>query len=504
MPENKKLIAKNTLYLYVRMLLVMCVALYTSRVILSSLGATDYGIYNVVGGIVIMFSFLSGSLSGATSRYMSYDLGRNDFAQLRKTFSASLNIYIATAILIMILGEILGLWLLCNKLTIPSDRMNAAHWVLQFTIITAFFNFTQYPYTASLIAHENMSVYAYAGIYEAVSRLIIALAIMISPIDHLIFYALLLMINQIGVLLFYRYYAFRKYEECRFQLIKDKDLYKKLLSYSGYDMLPSMGFIVQEQGINIMLNVFFGPVVNAAKAISTQVNGALNQFVINILQAARPQVIMQYAQGNTKEMYSLTFLVAKFSYLLMLAMIMPLWVEMDYVINLWLGDVAPPKSSLFCKIVLLNVMVNALSSSIAMSMHAIGKLRYYSIINSILFLLPLPIGYVFFRFGLPDYSILLLSVIFNILIAVNVLIQLYHLKKYNLSYVFKDICIVCTVITILTYMVLSLEHIYLTEGFLRLVAVVLTSSIMISCYSWLYVLSNSQRKHIKTLILNKL
>lgn len=500
---NKKLIVKNTLFLYTRMILVMCVTLYTSRVILSSLGATDYGIYNVVGGIVIMFSFLSGSLAGATSRYLSYDLGRNDFCQLDRTFSASLNIYIATAIIIVILGEIVGLWLLNTKLAIPSGRLFAAHWVLQFTIITSFFNFTQFPYTASLIAHEDLTVYAYVGIYEAVSKLIIAFAISLSPIDTLIFYALLLMINQICVLLFYRYYSYQKYTECRFRLIRDKVLYMKLLSYSGYDILPSMGYIVQEQGINIVLNMFFGPIVNAAKAISTQVNGALNQFVANILQAARPQVIKHYAQGNPGEMYSLTFLVAKFSYLLMLAITLPLFVEMEYIIYLWLGESAPKETPLFCRIILINVLIGSLGSSMAMSMHAIGRLRNFSIINSILYLLPLPLGYVCFKVGYPASTILIFSVIFNILILLNIFIQLYRIERFNLYYVFKDICAVCSVITLVTYAVLSHEQIYIYEGFSRFLIILFTSILLVLCLGWYFALNKLQRASVKMIVSDK-
>lgn len=499
--SDKKLIAKNTLFLYFRMILVMCVSLYTSRVILQTLGAEDYGIYSVVGGIVVMFSFLSGSLAGATSRYLSFELGAGVYQNLLKTFSTSLNIYIAIGIIIVVLGEFAGLWLLYYKLTIPADRMYAAFWVLQFSILTTFISFTQYPFTAAIIAHENMSIYAYIGVYEAISKLLIAYAILISPIDTLIFYALLLMLNQICIQAFNISYAYRKYSECRFKLTKEKHLYKKLLSYSGYDLLPSMGSVVQDQGINILLNIFFGPIVNAARAITVHVNGAFNQLIINVLQAARPQVIMQYAKGNTDEMYYLTFLVAKSSYLLMLAIVMPMFLEMNYIIDLWLGESAPIQTVLFCKIGFLNVLIGSLSSSISMSMHAIGKLRNFSIINSILFLMPLPLGYLLFKLGFPEYSILLLSVAFNILIMVNILIQLYRIEKYNLELIFKDICIVCFVITVFSYVVLSFEQQHMTGGFLRLFILSFSSVLLIASYSWIFVLTTNQRKLIKSILL---
>ncbi len=397
--ENNKRIAKNAMFLYFRMFLVMCVTLYTSRVILNTLGASDYGIYNVVGGIVILFSFLTGSLAGATSRFLAYDLGKGNQQQLEKTFSASLNIYVVIAFFILLLGEILGLYFLQYKLTIPLERATAAFWVLQCSLITSFFTFTQYPYTATLLAHENMSIYAYFGIYEALSKLVIAFIITISPIDQLIFYALLLMLNQICILSFYRFYATKKYNECRFRLIKDKPLYKKLISYSGYDMLPSMGYVFQDQGSNILLNMFFGPIANSARAIAFQVNGALNQLVTNVIQATRPQVVKNYAQGNPEEMYHLTFLAAKFSYLLMLAMVIPLFLEIDYIIYLWLGDAAPEETAIFCRILLISMLVQTIVNSLSMAMHAIGKLRLFSITNTILYIAPLPIGYFFSRWG---------------------------------------------------------------------------------------------------------
>ncbi len=493
---NNKRIAKNTLFLYVRMLLVMCVTLYTSRVILTTLGATDYGIYNVVGGIVVLFSFLTGSLAGATSRFLAYDLGEGNQQQLEKTFSASLNIYISIALLIMILGEALGLYFLSYKLSIPVERETAAFWVLQFSLITSFFTFTQYPYTATLLAHENMSIYAYFGIYEAISKLLIAYIITISPIDQLIFYALLLMVNQICILSFYRFYATRNYKECRFRLIKEKPLYKKLLSYSGYDMLPSMGYVFQDQGTNILLNMFFGPVANAARAIAFQVNGALNQLVTNVIQATRPQVIKSYAQGNSGEMYNLTFLAAKFSYLLMLAMVIPLFLEMDYIIHLWLGEAAPNETVIFCRIILLTMLVQTIVNSLSMAMHAIGKLRLFSITNTILYLLPLPVGYLLFKMGFPGYSIFIVSCLTMSLMLLNMLFLLHYTERFSYTDFLKHVLFVCILITLLAIIAPTLLHYTCPCGFVRLVFIVLVTEVTLVFLVWRIAMDEHQRMQL--------
>ena len=497
---NKQLIAKNTIYLYTRMLLVMCITLYTSRVILHTLGASDYGVYSVVGGIVVMFSFMTGSLAGATSRFLSFDLGKGDYEQIKCTFSASLNIYLAVAILIVFLGEIVGLWLVTNKLTIPDDRMTAAFWVLQFSIITAFFNFTQYPYTASLLAHENMSVYAYLGIYEAVSKLAIAYAITVSPIDSLIFYAFLIMLNQICILTFYRLYASRKYYECRFRIIRDKNLYKKLLSYSGYDMLPSMGFVFQNQGTDILLNIFFGPIANAARAISGQINGVLNQVISNLMQAARPQVIKSYAQGESQVMYNLTFLVSKYAYMLMLAMVIPLFFEMEYIIQLWLGSEAPTQTVLYCRIILLTGLVGTFTYALTMPMHAIGKLRNFSIINSLLYLIPIPVSYIMYRLGAPDYTIFLAIFVSNILIFFCTLFLLHQIERFSWSAYVNGILAICFLITVLSILYPIAMHFLFPTGLMRLIVVVLGSELIIGLLVWFIAMDQGIKSKVKDVV----
>ena len=395
------------------MLVVMVVSFFASRVILQVLGASDYGIYNVVGGIVTMMGFLNGALGSSSSRFLTYELGKGNQSRLNKTFSASLNLHIGVALLVFIVGETLGLWFVMNKLVIPEDRELAAFWVYQFSVITTMISFTQVPYNASLIAHENMSVYAYVGLYEAISKLLIVYAITISPMDNLIFYGLLIMLNTTGIQLFYRYYTTKRYEECRFRIIKEKKLYKTLLGYSGWDLFGGIAVICQGQGINILLNLFFGPVVNAARAIAIQVQSGVSQFVNNFLTAVRPQVVKNFAEGNTDEMYSLTFNAAKYSYMLMLALVLPVCFEIRFILSIWLGEKAPEDTAIFVILILLTYLMETFHSASLMSYHAIGKIKLGNIVGGTMMIMALPISYVSLKFGAPAYSVFIVIFLVN-------------------------------------------------------------------------------------------
>ena len=277
---------------------------------------------------------LNGALSSSTSRFLAYELGMKDAEMLKRTFSVSLNLHMAVAFIVLLLAETIGLWFFYEKMVIPVERLSAAWWVYQFSIVTVMVNFTQVPYNASLIAHENMSIYAYEGLYDAFSRLAIAYLLSLSPMDDLVFYALLLMLNTFLIQFFYRFYTYRRYQECRFRWITDKTLYKRQLAYSGWEMFGGLASISQGQGINILLNLFFGPMVNAARAVAYQIQTAVNHFVINFLMATRPQVIKSFAEHNYERMYSLTFKSARYSFFLMLALILPICFELRFILNM--------------------------------------------------------------------------------------------------------------------------------------------------------------------------
>ena len=314
---NNKRIAKNTIFLYFRMILVLVVTLYTSRIVLDELGEVDYGVYNVVGGVIIMFTFINSSMATSTQRFLTFELGKDDNEQLKKTFSASLNIHIVLGIIVFLLAETIGLWFVNVKLVIPTDRLFAANIVYQSTIISFMLNITQVPYNASLISHEEMNVYAYMGILEAVAKLSLAYFLVLYNGDKLIFFAISLLIIHAVLLLLYRGYCIRKYDECRFFLFWDYSFYRRLTSFAGWNMFGSIAWVCRGQGINILLNLFFGPVMNAAKGIADKVSSSVMGFVRNFNTAMNPQITKNYAVGNTKDMEILCYRGTKFAFLLL-------------------------------------------------------------------------------------------------------------------------------------------------------------------------------------------
>lgn len=500
--DNKR-IAKNTIFLYIRMMVVMLVSLFTSRVILNTLGATDYGIYNVVGGIVTIVSFLNSALGASTSRFLTFALGEKNIQKQKSTFGACLNLHIGIALLVLILGETVGLWFFYEKMVIPDERMVAAFWVYQFSILTTMVSFTQVPYNASLIAHEEMSIYAYVGLYEAISRLIIAYLITISPIDKLVFYGLLLLINTIVVQLFYRWYAVKHFEECRFSLVKDKVLYKRLLSYGGWDLFGNLALVCQGEGVNLLLNVFFGPVVNAARAIAFQIQGAVTQFVSNFMTAVRPQVIKNYAEGNVDKMYTMTFYAAKFSYILMLALVVPIIYEIRFILGIWLGDAVPDETALFAVIVLMTYTWRTFHIAALMPYHAIGKIKTGNVTIGPLMIATLPIGYVLFKCGCPAYSVFLAIFAVEIVSMFAIYWLIHRYEYFPYKYVFTKILIPCGLVTVFTMIVPAFITHLMNDGWARLIIVGISTEFSLLLSALYLGLNKEERTRIFSFIKNK-
>lgn len=500
--DNKR-IAKNTIFLYIRMMVVMLVALFTSRVILNTLGATDYGIYNVVGGIVTIVSFLNSALGASTSRFLTFALGEKNIQKQKSTFGACLNLHIGIALLVLILGETVGLWFFYEKMVIPEERMVAAFWVYQFSILTTMVSFTQVPYNASLIAHEEMSIYAYVGLYEAISRLIIAYLITISPIDKLVFYGLLFLINTIVVQLFYRWYAVKHFEECRFSLVKDKALYKRLLSYGGWDLFGNLALVCQGEGVNLLLNVFFGPVVNAARAIAFQIQGAVTQFVGNFMTAVRPQVIKNYAEGNVDKMYTMTFYAAKFSYILMLALVVPIIYEIRFILGIWLGDAVPEETALFAVIVLMTYTWRTFHIAALMPYHAIGKIKTGNVTIGSLMIATLPIGYVLLKCGCPAYSVFLAIFTVEIVSMFAIYWLIHRYEYFPYKYVFTKILIPCGLVTVFTIIVPAFITHLMNDGWARLIIVGIATEFSLLLSALYLGLNKEERTRIFSFIKNK-
>lgn len=504
MLTSNKTIAKNTAFLYVRMLVVMAVMLYTSRVVLEVLGAEDYGIYDVVGGIVTIMAFLNGALSASTSRFLTFELGRGNIEKLKETFSASLTLHICIAILVFVLGETVGLWFFFEKLVIPADRINAAFWVYQFSIINTIVNFTQVPYNASLIAHENMSVYAYVGLYEALSKLSIVYLIYVSPIDKLVFYALLLMLNTCAIQLFYRIYTSRIYDECHLRIVKDRLLYKTLLSYSGWDMFGGLAIVCQGQGINILLNVFFGPIANAARAIAIQVQGGVQMFVNNFLMAVRPQVVKSYAEGNTERMLSLTFNAAKYSYIIMLALILPICFEIDYILHMWLGGMAPRETNLFVVIILITCLMETYHMASLMSYHAIGKIRLGNIVGGSLMISALPLSYFVLKMGAPAYSVFIVIFVMNLTQMFWGWMIVHRYESFPYLEMVRRVYVPTMIITFIGIFPPLMICEVMCQGWARIIVLTIVTEVFIMIPSFYIVLDKSDRKKILGFVKSKI
>lgn len=410
--DNNKRIAKNTLLLYFRMLFMMMVSLYTSRVILNALGVEDFGIYNVVGGVVAMFTVISGSLSAAISRFITYELGKGDQSKLNKIFSASVTIQLLLSLIIVVLIESVGVSFLNVKMTIPVDRMAAANWVLQFSIITFVINLISIPYNAAIIAHERMSAFAYISILEAVCKLAIAFLIMISPMDKLVFYAVLICVVSLIVRFTYGHYCKKHFTECTYHFHWDKDILKKMFGFAGWNFIGASSAVLRDQGGNIVINLFYGPSVNAARGIASQVNSAVMGFVTNFMTALNPQITKSYASGDRDYMMTLIYQGARLSFYMLLLLSLPILVNTHYILVIWL-KLVPEHAVLFVQLILIFAMSESISNPLITAMLATGKIRNYQIVVGGLQMLNLPISYICLKLGAMPESVLIVAIVIS-------------------------------------------------------------------------------------------
>lgn len=501
--SNNKRIAKNTIMLYIRMFISMLVGLYTSRVVLATLGVEDYGIYGVVGGVVGMMGFLNASMSGATSRFLTFELGRGDKERLAKTFSSALIVHIGIAIVVLILAETVGLWFLSNKLNIPAERMQAAHWVYQLSILSAMFGITQVPYNAAIIAHEKMDVYAYVEILNVSLKLLIVYLLCIGNFDKLILYASLMLAVSILIMMVYRIYAIRHFPEAHFHWIWDKTYLRPLLSFSGWDLYGNACVIARQQGTNFLINIFYGVVFNAASGIATTVQGTISGLAFNIILAFRPQIIKQYAKGNVEDMSKLVGNAVCFTTILFGCMSIPLLLETHYIMKAWLG-VIPEKSEIFCQILLIASFLGLLNNIWNTCIHATGKIKEISIFSGTFFLISLPIIYVVFQFKAPvesAYLVFILSIVF--VNVSNLLIIKKKIPKLKLNFVFLNY-IKVIIVLMASYYITSLFKAQMQETFIRLLVDCFICWIIVFASSFIFILNKKQKKSIISKICPKL
>lgn len=448
--ENNKRIAKNTLVLYIRMFFIMAVTLYTSRVILKTLGVEDFGIYNVVGGVVAMMGFLRGAMSAASTRFITYELGRNDFEQLRKTYCVSLMIYAFICLVFVIIAETLGLWFLNSKLIIPESRIVAANFVYQFTILSVVIDMMAQPYNAVIISHERMSFFAYISVLEVILKLLIVYLLTIQPYDNLIIYAILVSCVSLVIRAIYGIYCKQNFPECKFKVYRDKPLFIRMLSYSGWNLFGSLSSLAKGQGINILLNVFFNPTVNAARGIAFQVGSAMSQFSHNFFTAVRPQIIKYYAQNDLKNMFVLVFRSSKLSFYLNLLLSVPLLIETPQIIQLWLGQ-TPEYVVVFSRLIIIISAIDAMAHPVMTATHATGKVALYQSVAGIMNILILPISYLFLQWGYPPVSVFWVSLIVTIInVFLRAFILKYLIKSFPLFNYFIQVCGTCFLVSVLS------------------------------------------------------
>lgn len=419
---NNKRIAKNTLFLYFRMLLLLVISLYTSRVILNELGVDDYGIYNVVGGIIVILSFLNNAMASGTQRFMNVEMGRNDQNALNKVFHTSQQIHSFVAIGVLIIAETIGLWFLNTQMNIPEGREVAANWVYQFSVAAAIMGIFTVPYNAAIISHEKMSAFAYISILEATLKLLVAFAIIWVPFDKLIFYAFLIFLVGAFNCIIYGAYGMKNFEECRtISFMIDRPTMKNMLSFSGWTIFGNLGYILHTQGIAIVINMFFTVAVNAAQGIANQVNGVVTQFTNNFLVALNPQVVKNYAAGQFEEMHLLVMRGCKMAFCMMSFFVIPLCLEAPTVLQVWLG-IVPDYAVIFMRLVLLISLVNSFSSLLAAAKGATRDIKNYQITLTLIGALHIPFAWIAFEFGGgPEYSM-------YVYLAIVIILQMIRIR----------------------------------------------------------------------------
>lgn len=437
---NNKRIAKNTLYMYLRMLTTMVVSLYASRIVLNTLGINDFGIYNIVGGVVVLFTFINSAMSTGTQRHLSYELGKNNQGNITEVFSACLQIHIWLSFIVLILSETVGLWFLNTQMNFPSNRMEAVNWVYQFSILSCIINIIRVPYQASIIAYERMSFYAYMGIIEAILKLVIVYWLQIFSVDKLKLYSVLTFAVTLLITLWFILFCNHSFARIRIIKVKSKLLHKKLISFSGWAMFGSIANLGLQQGLNIIINIFFGVALNAAVGVANQVNSAVMNFVNGFQQALNPQLVKSQAGGNKERQTQLICESSKLSFLIMFIIAFPLLINLDYVLKLWLGNY-PPHTNSICSLIIIGAMIECLSGPLWVTIFATGNIKTYQIIISSILLLNVPVSYLGGHLGMPPESMFSIRNIIYVFAFISRLIFLKKMIGLNTPIFIKNVII---------------------------------------------------------------
>ena len=474
----------------------MAVTLYTSRVVLNTLGVEDYGIYNVVGGIIVMFGFINSSMASATQRYITFALGRGDAEGLQRVFSTALQIHVLIAALVVLLGETVGLWFLYTQMQIPAGRMDAAFWVLQCSILSTVVMMVSVPYNADIIAHERMSAFAYISILEAVLKLAVVYLLLVFPCDKLTLYAFLILLVQLLVRLCYGRYCGRHFPESRYRHIWDRALFKEMTGFAGWSMFGNLSVVLYGQGLNMLLNVFFGPVVNAARAVAVQVQTAVQQFVGNFQMALNPQITKTYAAGAMDDMHRLMFRSARFSFYLLLLLALPVLLETDFILTLWLKTV-PDHTVVFLRIMICISLIYTLANPLIVANQATGRVKKYQAVCGSILLMILPVSYVCLRLGCPAYSVFIVHFVIELVAQLARMVMLRPLIGIRLRDYFVNVYLRAFVVVALSVIVPFAVHESIADTVARFFAVCIVCVLSVGLVAYAVGLTGGERVFVK-------
>lgn len=450
-PSSSRLM-KNTILLYFRMILMMCINLYTSRIVLHTLGVEDYGIYNVVGGVVVMFSFLTDSMTASTQRFLTFELGTGNKQRLHEVFITGIHIHIIISLMIIVLGETIGLWFLNEKMVIPPERMTAAYWCFHLSIFTAVLDVLSYPYISAIIAHEKMKSFAYIAILDAILKLLLVYLLLVFDYDRLILYAILYAGEKLLLRSVYNIYCLRNFKECKYRWFFDTSLFKKMASFAGWKLTGSVAYVFYTQGLNLLLNVFFGPVANAARAAAWQAQTAVGRFSGNIQTAINPQITKTYASGQMEEMHQLVYKGVRLVFFILLILCLPLIVEAPTVLGLWLMEV-PEGSVMFLRLLLITLLVQRCYGVLITAVSATGDIKKYQIVSGVLSLATVPVAYVVLKLGGAPWSVFAVHLVISIVTNIVVLGVILPIIKMKLRDFLRYALMRCGLVTMLALVV---------------------------------------------------
>ncbi len=497
--DDNKRIAKNTVFLYIRTFVSILISLYTSRKILEALGVEDFGILNVVGGVITMLAFLNGSMSVATQRFLTIELGRKDNEGYNRTFNMAVWIHTAMAALLLIAAESIGLWFVNTQLNIPADRMFAANCIYQASILSAALGIMQTPYNASIVAHEHMHIYAYVGLGESFGKLFLVLLLLMYPYDRLVIWGFAMFLLQFTVAMTYRVYCIRQFSGCKLRRIWDKQIFRSMTGFTGWNMFGTVAWLLKDQGSNILMNLFGGPLINAARGVSCQVTGAIQSLTGGFQSAVNPQLTKKYAGNDTEATRRLMCKSSKFSYYLLFLIALPVMLEIDFILRLWLVKV-PLMTSLFTRIIIIEALLGTFGSPMITALMATGNIKWYQIVVGTLLMFNIPVAYVLLKCDYPIVTPLIVSLVFALL--ANVARLQFCKKQIGLSarQYTRSVLLPTAAVTVLSLLLSLSIHAAMPEGWSRLFLTTLTSVIATTLFSYTIGLTPSERTFVTSVV----